>query len=918
MAEIRDTLVLDVREALAEIARLQRRLTDAVDAEVKVDSADVDRLSRSLATAEKAAENLRAETAGTADAAARSQRSYDSLATALGVSESRAAALAGEAKEAAFAASDIEREARDIATQMGLTESETRAFTSSLRAANRQSEGLERSSRNVSDIFGRLRGVALGLVGGFLGFQAVEATFRGAASAITAYSDSVEEASKAETVFGDSVEQINEFVADSAVTLRASRTEATQAAAAFGAFFTGIGIAQGAAADLSQETVQLAADLASFNNLEFDEALQKLRSGLAGETEPLRQLGAGFNAAELQAKAFELGLGGVNGELTEAEKVTARLALITERTATAQGDAARTADQLAGRIRIARAQVLDLAPAFGEALLPVVETLLEVAPDLLLAIEGLVPVVNDLAREVGDLAPEFVEFAESLPSTVTTTINLARTLRDVGQAGNGLRQAAGNFRELAASIGQLRFDDADANLVEFGESVRTVFGEFNDIAIDQALQRINTGLSGGLSEVEAYATAISKLSENVQLTEDDLTDLANAANLDQATFTDLENLSATIDTLGLEPGQADAIVTDIGRVQAALSAAAQEERDISRRRGGARGDTEGLFANVGRFAIDPIPNLRRLDAQLADTETTLLEFAQASAESGNNVLETLGPMERVRAAVRLIGEAATDASGEYRSAFDLILEKTIEVGKDQTEQVSTTAADLVTSFEEQAQALADFDAAIATLSLTGFDDLASRLQSEGPAALGQALGFIDDIDLATRAEDALEGQGVQVSDSIQSELDGAIDEGDFTFLGTQAGLGVVDGLISPVVIARLNQRSAELASRMTTRISGDLEIRSPSRVMMRLGEFAGQGLIEGFAAAANRRVPVLTGIEFPNGGAGGAGGAGGGSTTTVTNNVNASVTLAPGDASLAAAIHQQQLGTVSSALRGFR
>ena len=47
----------------------------------------------------------------------------------------------------------------------------------------------------------------------------------------------------------------------------------------------------------------LAADLASFNNIDPTEALDKLRSGLVGEAEPLRSVGVLLNEAAVQAKA---------------------------------------------------------------------------------------------------------------------------------------------------------------------------------------------------------------------------------------------------------------------------------------------------------------------------------------------------------------------------------------------------------------------------------------------------------------------------------------------------------------------------------------------------------------------------------------------------------------------------------------
>ena len=100
-----------------------------------------------------------------------------------------------------------------------------------------------------------------------------------------------------------------------------------EATATFGNLFVALGLSQEAAATLSPDIVQLASDLASFNNIGVEEAVEKLRSGLVGEAEPLRTLGVNINEALVQAKALELGLVTSAGAATEAGKVQARYAL---------------------------------------------------------------------------------------------------------------------------------------------------------------------------------------------------------------------------------------------------------------------------------------------------------------------------------------------------------------------------------------------------------------------------------------------------------------------------------------------------------------------------------------------------------------------------------------------------------------
>src|SRR3546814_3222598 len=100
---------------------------------------------------------------------------------------------------------------------------------------------------------------------------------------------------------------------------------------------------------MSQIFAQLAQDLVSFYNVDTETAIQKLRSGLSGESEPLRDFGVFLTEANVKAKALEMGLTGVGDELTEQEKILARYQLVLEATKNAQGDGARTSESTPDR-----------------------------------------------------------------------------------------------------------------------------------------------------------------------------------------------------------------------------------------------------------------------------------------------------------------------------------------------------------------------------------------------------------------------------------------------------------------------------------------------------------------------------------------------------------------------------------------
>src|SRR3546814_20116561 len=100
---------------------------------------------------------------------------------------------------------------------------------------------------------------------------------------------------------------------------------------------------------MSQIFAQLAQDLVSFYNVDTETAIQKLRSGLSGESEPLRDFGVFLTEANVKAKALEMGLTGVGDELTEQAKILARYQLVLEATKNAQGDVARSEERRVGK-----------------------------------------------------------------------------------------------------------------------------------------------------------------------------------------------------------------------------------------------------------------------------------------------------------------------------------------------------------------------------------------------------------------------------------------------------------------------------------------------------------------------------------------------------------------------------------------
>ena len=154
-----------------------------------------------------------------------------------------------------------------------------------------------------------------------------------------------------------------------------NEVSAKRYAGAIGAMLKSSGLAGDAIVDMSKDMVGLAGDMASFYNLDLETAFEKIRSGISGETEPLKQLGINMSVANLEAYALSQGITTTYNEMSQAEQVMLRYNYLMSTTADAQGDFARTQDSYANQTRLLSESWLEFTGIMAEQLLPVLTTI---------------------------------------------------------------------------------------------------------------------------------------------------------------------------------------------------------------------------------------------------------------------------------------------------------------------------------------------------------------------------------------------------------------------------------------------------------------------------------------------------------------------------------------------------------------
>lgn len=262
------------------------------------------------------------------------------------------------------------------------------------------------------------------------------AVVRGLQSAVMAASNLSESIAKSNTVFGSNAEAIQNWSKTTASSFGVSRQAALEAAGTYGNLFRAFGIGENDAAAMSTSLVQLAADLASFNNTNIDDAILALRSGLSGETEPLKRYGIAINDVRLKEEARRIGLiKDTKGVLPQAIKTQAAYSLIMKDSALAQGDVARTSEGLANQLKFLKAGLEDAKAGFGEALLPAVLNLVNAFNEKLLpAVQRIVDAIKFQGAGAGikTIATEIANLTSNLQGT-------AKMLKDLLFAFLGIK-----------------------------------------------------------------------------------------------------------------------------------------------------------------------------------------------------------------------------------------------------------------------------------------------------------------------------------------------------------------------------------------------------------------------------------------------------------------------------------------------
>lgn len=223
---------------------------------------------------------------------------------------------------------------------------------------------------------GKVKNALKGMQGGFRSLLRTLAPLIGAfqlfnfgKQAMEISSDLTEVQNVVDVTFGDFKSKIEDLAKVSITDFGMSELTTKQISSRFQAMGTAMGFAQGEMADMSVNLTKLAADMASFYNVEQEDVARSMQSIFTGETEPLRKYGLDLTQATLQEWAHKQGIDAKMQSMSQMEKTMLRYQYVLANTGAAQGDFLRTSESWANQVRILKQNFEQLASVIGGVLI---------------------------------------------------------------------------------------------------------------------------------------------------------------------------------------------------------------------------------------------------------------------------------------------------------------------------------------------------------------------------------------------------------------------------------------------------------------------------------------------------------------------------------------------------------------------
>lgn len=343
------------------------------------------------------------------------------------------------------------------------TNTVTNAFEKLSRAGTSTMNALKKASSGIVSALQRITGAGKGVnslslsLGNLLktavGFNIGYGLLNFGKSMFELGSDVTEVENVVDVAFGGMAQSAYDFAKTAQEQFGLSELSALRYSGILMSMFNASGIAQRDAAEMSTTLTGLSGDLASFYNIDQDDAFTKLRSALAGEVEPMRALGVDMTVASMEAYALSQGITESWQSMSQAEKVMVRYNYLMSVTSAQQNDFQRTQASFANQTRLLTLNIQQLAATIGQGLIAAVLPAVT-------ALNKLFTVLQKAAIAVRNFFYVLTGYEGGGSSGIVTDISTA--MDDIadssGAATGGISDAADAAEDLKDQLTLLPFD----------------------------------------------------------------------------------------------------------------------------------------------------------------------------------------------------------------------------------------------------------------------------------------------------------------------------------------------------------------------------------------------------------------------------------------------------------------------------
>ncbi|MDG7143204.1 hypothetical protein OVO55_07835 [Streptococcus pneumoniae] len=288
---------------------------------------------------------------------------------------------------------------------------------------------------------------------------------------------------------GESSQSFLKWVNDNANAMNMGVGEATNYGAVYSNLFSGFIKDTNKLSAYTAKMLQTSAVVAEGSGRSITDVMERIRSGLLGNTEAIEDLGINVNVAMIKStEAFKRFSNGQSWDQLDFQtQQQIRLMAILEQATAKYGDT--LSNSVNGRISLFKSLMKDAALSLGNSMLPI--------------INAIMPVLNSFAMVLKNVTAKLAEF-------IALMFNKKATVKDgvggaVGDMGNAMKDAAGGAGDLADAVDDAgdsaggladNLGDSAKNAKKAAKELLGLLG-FDEINILQKPKDDDAGGSGG-------------------------------------------------------------------------------------------------------------------------------------------------------------------------------------------------------------------------------------------------------------------------------------------------------------------------------------------------------------------------------------------------------------------------------------